>query len=72
MIALINCQCAMSLWVKEKYRGLGASGSRGHPSEKRSNCIGKLIITKKSIITVTIVAVQSTTGTVCLCMEHYL
>ena len=71
MIALINCQCAMSLWVKEKYRGLGASGSRGHPSEKRSNCIGKLIITKKSI-TVTIVAVQSTTGTVCLCMEHYL
>ena len=37
----------MSLWVKEKYRGFGASGSRGHPSEKRSNCSAKLVITKK-------------------------
>ena len=33
-IQKINCQCDMSSWLKEKYGGSGASGSRGRAGAK--------------------------------------
>ena len=31
-IPLLSCQCDFSSWLKDKYSGSGASGSRGRPT----------------------------------------
>ena len=41
MIPLISCQADMSSWLKQKYPGSSASGSRGRPGEKTSGSSGK-------------------------------
>ncbi|XP_078383239.1 uncharacterized protein LOC144665812 [Oculina patagonica] len=37
MVPLQHCKRDMSSWLKEKYGGSGASGSRGRPTSKSSD-----------------------------------
>ena len=42
MMPLLSCQCDLSSWLKDKYGGSGASGSRGRPTvNTSSSCSGK-------------------------------
>ena len=41
MVPLLSCNVDMSSWLKDKYKGSGASGSRGRPADKGSGSGGK-------------------------------
>ena len=44
MVPLLSCNVDMSSWLKDKYKGVGASGSRGRPAAKGSGSGGKKYI----------------------------
>ncbi|KAL9953401.1 hypothetical protein ACROYT_G040813 [Oculina patagonica] len=48
MVPLQNCKRDMSSWLKEKYGGSGASGSRGRPTSKSSG--GEAVISEWELI----------------------
>ena len=41
MVPLLSCNADMSSWLKDKYKGSWASGSRGRPADKGSGSGGK-------------------------------
>ena len=36
MVPLLSCENDMTEWLKEKYRGAGASGARGRPGHTKA------------------------------------
>jgi len=36
MVSLLSCEIDMTEWLKEKYKGSGASGSRGRPGHTKA------------------------------------
>ena len=46
MVPLLSCEIDMTEWLKEKYKGSGASGARGRPGNTKATGNSKCQIGK--------------------------